>query len=101
MSSFFPLIFLAWDYYNTGSFIHSCITCARDFLWPAAVVVAKSFNASPYQMLATNVGGIAWTIYNCFFAEHEELEASSEEVSTDLGNAGSLKGKITACKSKW
>ena len=38
--SFFPLIFLAWDYYNTGSFIHSCITCCRDFAWPAAVVVA-------------------------------------------------------------
>ena len=47
------------------------------------VVAAKSFNASPYQMLATNVGGIAWTIYNCFFAEHEEHEsvAVAEEVS--------------------
>ena len=60
------------------------------------VVVAKSFNASPYQMLATNVGGIAWTIYNCFFAEHPEHEAVSEEVSTDLGSASTLKGKITA-----
>ena len=39
-SACFPLIFLAWDYYNTGSFIHSCITCCRDFAWPAAVVVA-------------------------------------------------------------
>ena len=48
VSAFFPLIFLAWDYYNTGSFIHSCITCCRDFLWPAAVVVAKYCNASPY-----------------------------------------------------
>ena len=46
--AYFPLIFLAWDYYNTGSFIHSCITCCRDFLWPAAVVVAKYCNASPY-----------------------------------------------------
>ena len=46
--AFCPLIFLAWDYYNTGSFIHSCITCCRDFLWPAAVVVAKYCNASPY-----------------------------------------------------
>ena len=94
--SFFPLIFLAWDYYNTGSFIQSTITCGRDFLWPAMVVAAKSFNASPYQMLATNVGGIAWTIYNCFFAEHPEHEAVSEEVSTDLGSASTLKGKITA-----
>ena len=93
---FFPLIFLAWDYYNTGSFIQSTITCGRDFLWPAMVVAAKSFNASPYQMLATNVGGIAWTIYNCFFAEHPEHEAVKEEVSTDLGSASTLKGKITA-----
>ena len=64
-------------------------------------VVARSFNASPYQMLATNVSGISWTIYNCFFAEHDELEAVSEEVSNDLGDASTLKGKITACKIKW
>ena len=70
-------------------------------MWPAAVVVAKSFNASPYQMLATNVGGIAWTIYNCFFAEHEDHEVVAEEVSSDLGNASTLKGKITAYKNKW
>ena len=70
--AFCPLIFLAWDYYNSGSMVHSVITCARDFFWPAAVVVAKSLNASPYQMLATNVAGIGWTIYNCFFAEHDE-----------------------------
>ena len=70
--AFSPLIFLAWDYYNSGSMVHSVITCARDFFWPAAVVVAKSLNASPYQMLATNVAGIGWTIYNCFFAEHDE-----------------------------
>jgi len=73
--AFSPLIFLAWEYYCSGSFIHSCITCCRDFMWPAAVVVASSLNASPYQMLATNVGGIAWTVYNCFFAEHEDPEA--------------------------
>ena len=60
------------------------------------VVAAKSFNASPYQMLAANVGGIAWTIYNCFFCEHPEHEAVSEKVSTDLGSASTLKGKITA-----
>ena len=36
----FPFLFIAWEYYNTGSFIHSCITCCRDFAWPAAVVVA-------------------------------------------------------------
>jgi len=46
-------------------------------------------------MLATNVGGIAWTIYNCFFAEHEEPEAAAEEKS-DFSNAKSLKGKISA-----
>ena len=65
-------------------------------MWPAAVVVAKYFNASPYQMLATNVGGIAWTIYNCFFAEHEEPEAAAEVVKKDFSNAESLKEKITA-----
>ena len=101
LPSFFPLIFLAWDYYNTGSFVTACVTTCRDFLWPAAVVVAKSFNASPYQMLATNVGGIAWTIYNCFFAEHDDHEAVKEEVSTDFGKAGTLKGKITAYKTRW
>ena len=47
-------------------------------------------------MLATNVGGIAWTIYNCFFAEHDEPEVATEEVKTDFSNAKSLKGKITA-----
>ena len=52
-------------------------------------------------MLATNVGGIAWTIYNCFFAEHDDHEAVKEEVSTDFGKAGTLKGKITAYKTKW
>ena len=46
--AFSPLIFLAWDYYNSGSLVHSVITCVRDFMWPAAVVVAKSLNASPY-----------------------------------------------------
>ena len=70
-------------------------------MWPAAVVVAKTFNASPYQMLATNVGGIAWTIYNCFYAEHEDPEAVVEEVSTDFTKASTLKGKITAYKVKW
>ena len=48
LAAFFPLIFLAWDYYNSGSLVHSVITCVRDFMWPAAVVVAKSLNASPY-----------------------------------------------------
>ena len=71
--AYFPLIFLAWDYYNSGSMVHSVITCVRDFMWPMAVVAAKSLNASPYQMLATNVAGIGWTIYNCFFADHEEM----------------------------
>lgn len=39
-------------------------------MWPASVVIAKFINVSPYQMLATNIGGIAWTIYNCFFSDH-------------------------------
>ena len=98
--AFSPLIFLALDFYSTGSLFQSCITCCRDFMWPVAVVVAKSFNASPYQMLATNVGGIAWTIYNCFFSVHEE-EAIEEKVSTNLAQANILKSKITAFRSKW
>ena len=53
-------------------------------------------NASPYQMLATNIGGIAWTIYNCFFAEHEEPEAHAAEEVNDFSSANSLKAKITA-----
>ena len=69
--TFCPLLFLAWNYYDSGSFIHSCVTTFRDFMWPAAVVTAQCLNASPYTMLATNVGGITWTIYNCFFAEHD------------------------------
>ena len=96
---------MAWDYYNSGSFVHSCITCCRDFLWPAAVVVAKAMNASPYQMLATNVGGIAWTVYNCFFAEHDEPEAATEEDKKDFTNPNTLRGKITAkrdsLRKKW
>ena len=103
--AFSPLLFLAWDYYNTGSFIHSCITCCRDFAWPAAVVVAQAMNASPYQMLATNIGGIAWTIYNCFFAEHEEPEAHAAEEESDFSTASTLKTKITAkrdtLRKKW
>ena len=72
--AYFPLAFLAWDYYNTGDLLESCVTIARDFLWPAAVAAASFMNASPYQMLATNIGGISWTIYNCFFCEHDDLE---------------------------
>ena len=65
-------------------------------MWPAAVVVAKSVNASPYQMVATNVGGIAWTIYNCFFCEHEEPEEKSVESENDFTNPETLKSDITA-----
>ena len=69
------------------------------------MVVAKAMNASPYQMLATNIGGIAWTIYNCFFAEHEEPEAHAAEEETDFSNANTLKAKITAkrdtLRTKW
>ena len=92
---------MAWDYYNSGSMIHSILTCVRDFMWPGAVVLAKFMNASPYQMLATNVGGIAWTIYNCFFCEHDDLEehavAEEEEFSPDFGNPQAAQdSKMTA-----
>jgi len=43
----------------------------RDFLWPASIAAAKCINASPYQILLTNIGGIAWTVYNCFFSNHD------------------------------
>ena len=45
---FFPFLFIAWEYYNTGSFVKSLVTCCRDFMWPTSVIVAKSLNASPY-----------------------------------------------------
>ena len=56
-------------------------------------------------MLATNVGGIAWTIYNCFFCDHEvhEKESSVEE-SNDFTNPETLKSDITArvsLRKKW
>ena len=41
-------------------------------------------------MLATNVGGIAWTIYNCFFSDHHDLEEKTEEVS-DFSTPETLK----------
>jgi len=46
-------------------------------------------------MLATNVGGIAWTIYNCFFSDYHEHEVKTEEVS-DFTNPETLKSNITA-----
>ena len=56
-------------------------------------------------MLATNIGGIAWTIYNCFFAEHDEPEAHAAEEDADFSTASTLKKKITAkrdhLKLKW
>jgi len=66
----FPLLFVGWEYYCTGSFMESVTTVCRDFMWPGAVAAASYLNASPYAMLGTNVGGIAWTIYNCFFSDH-------------------------------
>jgi len=50
--------------------MESVTTVCRDFMWPGAVAAASYLNASPYAMLGTNVGGIAWTIYNCFFSDH-------------------------------
>ena len=102
-----PLFFLAYEYYNSGSMIHSILTCARDFFWPGAVCVAKMMNASPYQMLATNVGGIVWTIYNCFFTEHDDLEeehVNNEMSSPDFSAPSSEASKMTArltLKQKW
>jgi len=72
--AFFPLGFLAWEYYSSGKFFDSCVICMRDFLWPASVGVASFMNFSPYSMLATNIGGITWTIYNCFFSDHREVK---------------------------
>ena len=72
--SILPFMFLTLDYYNSGSMLHSIITCVKDFLWPAAVGVAKLMNASPYQMLITNFGGLTWTLYYCFFTEHDDFE---------------------------
>ena len=40
-------------------------------------------------MVATNVAGIAWTIYNCFFSDHHDLAEKTEEVS-DFTNPGTL-----------
>ena len=58
-------------------------------------------------MLATNVGGIAWTVYNCFFSDYRnhEDEKNHEENDHILNNSTGLKSKITAfrvkMKSKW
>jgi len=41
-------------------------------------------------MLITNVGGISWTIYNCFFAEHNEMEekqTKKQETPSNFNNA--------------
>jgi len=38
--AFFPLAFVAWEYYNTGSLITSCFHIAKDFLWPVSVAAA-------------------------------------------------------------
>ena len=65
-------------------------------MWPGAVVVAKFMNASPYQMLATNVGGIAWTIYNCFFAEHDDLEEEAVEHELNSTEVATQSGNLTA-----
>ena len=45
---FSPFLFIAWDFYRTGSLGNSIITCCRDFMWPVAAITAKSLNASPY-----------------------------------------------------
>jgi len=47
-TSFMPLAFFAFDYYNNGSIISSMGTMLRDFMWPVSVVAAKACNASPY-----------------------------------------------------
>ena len=67
--AFSPLLFLAHNYYVCGDLFESILEIGRDFLWPVGVLVAHSFNASPYQILCTNIAGIGWTIYNCFFCE--------------------------------
>ena len=49
-------------------------------------------------MVATNVGGIAWTIYNFFFCEHDDLEEEhvANESSADFSTANSGADKLTA-----
>ena len=43
-----PLLFIAWDYYSSGSVISTMMTTCRDFLWPIAAVTGKALNFSPY-----------------------------------------------------
>jgi len=46
--AFSPLLFIGWDYYNSGSLVHTMITSCRDFLWPIAAIAGKAMNFSPY-----------------------------------------------------
>jgi len=44
----FPLLFVAWEYYETENFIHSLVNVTLEFLWPVSVTCASFLNASPY-----------------------------------------------------
>ena len=70
--AFSPLLFIGWDYYCSGSMWHTMLTTVRDFLWPIAAIAGKAMNFSPYQMLMTNIAGIAWTAWTIFGMEHDE-----------------------------
>jgi len=41
-------LFIAWDYYTSGSIFSACFTTCRDFMWPIAVAAGAAMNFSPY-----------------------------------------------------
>ncbi len=105
--AFSPLLFISWDYYNSGSLMHTIMTTCRDFLWPIAAVAGKAMNFSPYQMLMTNVAGIAWTAWTIFGMEHDEPEENASEKSMILDTPEAMKvtrkrpGFLARKRQKW
>lgn len=50
-------------------------------------------------MFAANVGGIVWTIYNCFFIDRHDLEELPEEKieeTLNFNNLNKVNSKLTA-----
>jgi len=60
--AFMPLLFIASEFYESGSFITAFVKTFKDFLWPITAIIGKSFNFSPYRMVLTNIIGIGWTV---------------------------------------
>ena len=50
MAVSFPLVFLGWNFYNSGNdnLFSSMLTVMKDFLWPISVVCAQSLSFNPY-----------------------------------------------------